>query len=88
MEEVRRREFDQNHEIFRILQMVDRNMEVTDELMLKCRAYYNFLMTTPLKNYIQPCYKLDGKTFTQVESEFLLYYRMIRGVEKVHEEMD
>lgn len=88
VEETRRKEFDENHSIYRILKMVDITMEMTEELILKCKTYYNFLMTTPLKNYIQPCYKLEGKTFSQMEGEFLLYYRMIRGVEKVHEEME
>lgn len=88
VEELRKKEFDQSQSIYRLLRLVTNEMERTEEMMVKTKAYYNFLMSTPLKNYIQPCIKIEGKTFSQMESEFLLYYRMIRGVEKAHEEMD
>lgn len=87
-DEVRKREFEQNKSIYRILQTVDKHFEQTEDLMLKCKAYYDFLMSTPLKNFIPPCTKVDGKTFKQFENEFLLYYRMVRGAEKAYEDME
>lgn len=88
VDEVRKKEFEQNKSIYRLLQLVDNHVSLTEELMAKCRAYYDFLMTTPLKNYISPCTKVEGKSFNQMENEFILYYRMVRGGEKVHEEME
>lgn len=88
IDEVRKKEFEQNKSIYRLLQICDQHMNITDDLMAKCRIYYEFLLTTPLKNYISPCIKVDGKSFNQMENEFLLYYRMIRGVEKAHDEME
>lgn len=88
VDDIRKKEFEQNKSIHRLLQIVDNHMSMIGELMHKCRAYYDFLMTTPLKNYISPCTKLEGKSFHQIENEFILYYRMVRGVEKVHDEME
>lgn len=88
VEDIRKKEFEQNKSIYRLLQFVDHEMQMTEDLMAKIKIYYNFLMTCPLKNYISPCIKVEGKTFTQLENEFLLYYRMVRGGEKTHEEME
>lgn len=88
LDDIRKREFEQNKSIYRVLQFVDQHMRMIEDLMNQCRAYYDFLMTTPLKNYISPCTKVEGKSFNQIENEFLLYYRMVRGVEKAHDEME
>lgn len=87
IDDVRKRELDQNKSIYRMLKFVDVHFEMIEDLMAKARAYYDFLMTTPLKNFISPCTKVEGKSFNQFENEFVLYYRMVRGLEKAHEEM-
>ena len=86
-DEIRKKEFEQNKAIYRLLQFVDQRMRMTEELMEKAKVYYDFLMLTPLKNYIPPCTKVEGKSFNQFENEFILYYRMVRGIEKAHDEM-
>lgn len=88
VDEIRKKEFEQTKSIYRLLNMVDTHMDMTDDLIAKGKTYYDFLMTTPLKNYISPCTKVEGKSFHQMENEFMLYYRMVRGLEKSHEEMD
>lgn len=86
--EIRKKEFEQNKAIYRLLQITDQHTKMIEGMMEQARIYYDFLMKTPLKNYISPCTKVEGKPFNQLENEFQLYYRMVRGVEKVHEDMD
>lgn len=88
MDDIRKREFEQNKSIYRLLQFVDHEMQLTQDILDKVKIYYNFLMTAPLKAYISPCTKLEGRTFNEIENEFLLYYRMVRGGEKAHDEME
>lgn len=88
VDELRKKENEQNKSTYRQLQIVDNDFEIIKEMMQKCRNYYNFLMNTPLKNHIPPGTKIDGRSFNEIENEFMLYYRMVRGVEKAHDVMD
>lgn len=87
-DEIRKREYEQNMSVYRLLKVVDQHFDMIQDLQHKCRTYYDFLMSTPLKGFIPPCTKIEGKNYQQFENEFLLYYRMVRGAEKMHDEME
>lgn len=88
MEEIKRKEQERADAILTVFRTMDGDLEIIDSLMERCKVYYDFLMTCPLKNYISNALKVDGKTFTAMENEYLLYYRMIKGTDHVFETMD
>jgi len=51
----------------------------TASLLRESNDLYNYAVTNPLKKFVPPTRKFDGKTYIEFESEFMLYYRMISG---------
>ncbi|XP_055918800.1 augmin complex subunit dgt5 [Eupeodes corollae] len=49
----------------------------TNRLLKKATKYYSFLLRNPLKNYIPPTKCLNNQTFSDYESEYQTYYRMV-----------
>ncbi|XP_055838132.1 augmin complex subunit dgt5-like [Episyrphus balteatus] len=49
----------------------------TNRLLKKATKYYSFLLRNPLKNYIPPTKCLNNQTYSDYESEYQTYYRMV-----------
>lgn len=86
--DLKKQEVEQNNGIIGVGNQIEKLARDVDTVIDKCRVYYDFLMNTPLKNFIPPNITLNGKLYSNLENEFLLFYRMVKGSDKLCERME
>lgn len=65
-------------DIAELLDQTTKTIVTTKSLLRDLHLYYNYALTNPLKKFIPAWRKYEGKTYKAYETDFNLYYRMIK----------